>query len=396
MSTPMLQVTPGDAAAVAATQPTTSTTTTAAFSKSEAQPQSKDNRKPSPDGTTAQKQPVDVNGLPASIGSQLVIPQPFLHYLQLQQQLLQQQQQQELASAMSVGVQQPNESKEGETNSSHNMTTASTGGGGNGAGGEEGSDDSFDLDDNSYADDDGSDSTKREGKGRIRHSGSGRNINQYGREFTNGRPLPDHLRVQILQLALQGIRPCEISRQLQVSHGCVSKILNRYRKTGSINPGQIGGSKPKVTTPDVVSMVKQYKMDNPQMFAWEIRQKSDMFEAFAAETLKSKKPKLSLSVTPQANIEKLNQEYDAVGLSKCVDFLSMHTGYILEKDMYRTFRHSSPLYGEDESDTHSIVIYVKSHGFGGVSNAGFDTDDYRGLCSKGNFPLSAAIRDECR
>lgn len=100
-----------------------------------------------------------------------------------------------------------------------------------------------------------------------------RNINQYGREFTNGRPLPDHLRVQILQLALQGIRPCEISRQLQVSHGCVSKILNRYRKTGSINPGQIGGSKPKVTTNNVVDKVRRYKTDNPQMFAWEIRQK---------------------------------------------------------------------------------------------------------------------------
>lgn len=47
----------------------------------------------------------------------------------------------------------------------------------------------------------------------------------------------------------------------------------RFRKTGSINPGQIGGSKPKVTTPDVVTKVRVYKAVNPQMFAWEIRGK---------------------------------------------------------------------------------------------------------------------------
>ena len=53
----------------------------------------------------------------------------------------------------------------------------------------------------------------------------------------------------------------------------IIRCFFRYRRTGSINPGQIGGSKPKVTTPDVVSRVRVYKAANPQMFAWEIRQK---------------------------------------------------------------------------------------------------------------------------
>ena len=50
-------------------------------------------------------------------------------------------------------------------------------------------------------------------------------------------------------------------------------MWNRYVKTGSINPGQIGGSKPKVTTPDIVERVRVYKVNNPQIYAWEIRQK---------------------------------------------------------------------------------------------------------------------------
>jgi hypothetical protein len=33
----------------------------------------------------------------------------------------------------------------------------------------------------------------------------------------------------------------------------------------------IGGSKPKVATPNVVEAISRYKKDNPTMFAWEIR-----------------------------------------------------------------------------------------------------------------------------
>ncbi|XP_012218361.1 segmentation protein paired isoform X3 [Linepithema humile] len=100
--------------------------------------------------------------------------------------------------------------------------------------------------------------------------GQGR-VNQLGGVFINGRPLPNHTRLKIVEMAASGIRPCVISRQLRVSHGCVSKILNRYQETGSIRPGVIGGSKPRVATPEVEAKIEQYKQDNPGMFSWEIR-----------------------------------------------------------------------------------------------------------------------------
>ncbi|XP_014018764.1 paired box protein Pax-3 isoform X4 [Salmo salar] len=92
--------------------------------------------------------------------------------------------------------------------------------------------------------------------------GQGR-MNQLGGVFINGRPLPNHIRHKIVEMAHHGIRPCVISRQLRVSHGCVSKILCRYQETGSIRPGAIGGSKPKGTTPDVEKRIEEYKRDNP-------------------------------------------------------------------------------------------------------------------------------------
>ncbi|PIC37752.1 hypothetical protein B9Z55_016276 [Caenorhabditis nigoni] len=107
----------------------------------------------------------------------------------------------------------------------------------------------------------------------FQFDGSHTGVNQLGGVFVNGRPLPDSIRAQIVEMSQRGTRPCDISRQLKVSHGCVSKILGRFYSTGSVRPGVIGGSKPKVATPRVVECIAGYKRANPTMFAWEIRQK---------------------------------------------------------------------------------------------------------------------------
>ncbi|XP_060523171.1 protein gooseberry-neuro-like [Cylas formicarius] len=108
--------------------------------------------------------------------------------------------------------------------------------------------------------------------GSYQFQGQGR-VNQLGGVFINGRPLPNHIRLKIVEMAAAGVRPCVISRQLKVSHGCVSKILNRYQETGSIRPGVIGGSKPRVASKDVEERIEQMKKEQPGIFSCEVRER---------------------------------------------------------------------------------------------------------------------------
>ncbi|XP_041370700.1 paired box protein Pax-6-like [Gigantopelta aegis] len=62
-------------------------------------------------------------------------------------------------------------------------------------------------------------------------------------------------------------------RQVLLSQDYFHKIWSRICDPLAFRSSSIGGSKPKVATPSVVTKIEELKRNNPTMFAWEIRDK---------------------------------------------------------------------------------------------------------------------------
>nr|UEK51518.1 Pax-6-like 1 [Parasacculina yatsui] len=74
---------------------------------------------------------------------------------------------------------------------------------------------------------------------------------------------------RLLEMSRYELQPYELARRMISQQTAVTKLLSNSLRP----PGVIGGSKPKVATPQVVNKIEQYKRENPTIFAWEIREK---------------------------------------------------------------------------------------------------------------------------
>ncbi|KAL3097415.1 hypothetical protein niasHS_003863 [Heterodera schachtii] len=157
--------------------------------------------------------------------------------------------------------------------------------------------------------------------------------NQLGGVFVNGRPLPDQIRQRIVDLANDGMRPCDISRNLLVSNGCVSKILARFYEHGTIKPRAIGGSKPRVATREVCEKIKVYKDAQPSIFAWEIRDRLKQDKVCTDETL----PSVSSINRVLRSIQTRKESTGAIGGGAAMESNgTMSTAMAMQNELFRT------------------------------------------------------------
>ena len=96
-------------------------------------------------------------------------------------------------------------------------------------------------------------------------------LNGLGGAYQNGKPLPKLPRRQIIALVINGVRQCDISRRLRITHGCVSKILSKYQRTGHFEPGRERAAKLRIIATPRALRTDKYMQDKPGLFSWDTR-----------------------------------------------------------------------------------------------------------------------------
>ena len=111
-------------------------------------------------------------------------------------------------------------------------------------------------------------------------------------------------------------------------------MLVLYQETGSVRPGAMGGSKPRVATPELESRIEQLKKDNKGLFSWEIRErlvKEGVCEQAALPSvssisrfLRSKRSKLSETADDDEDDDDV--DIDVVGEGQSSAFIASYFG----------------------------------------------------------------------
>lgn len=151
-----------------------------------------------------------------------------------------------------------------------------------------------------------------------------------------------------------------------------TSLLCRFYETGSIKPGVIGGSKPKVATPNVVSKIEDYKQENPSIFAWEIRDRL-----------------LQEGICDKANVPSVSS------INRIVRTRAQQRQKVLhEKSSYMS--HHVPLV-HDPATGFPLAIHSEAFFPGGAAmSQGLMAPHYGGLPSSGLLPQQSFISQNAR
>ena len=97
--------------------------------------------------------------------------------------------------------------------------------------------------------------------------------NSLGRIYESGKALSGAFREEIIELYNQGFTANEISSSLKVTVRGVNKIVDHFRRYGTVLPFTQGGSDPHIMTNDLLQCIELWKLEKPSVYAKEIQQR---------------------------------------------------------------------------------------------------------------------------